>query len=336
MKQKLNLRELNGAPISIILAIFMNENRNCSVSWLCAETGYSDKTIANGLEVLRSRQIVTETRRNRYQLVGKNVQLPLYWGETTEPADPSPASYQAELPGMTGQVEKFSRKNSGSEKFLSGKIPEMERRISALEAEVAALKSGISPKIREIPDETGENPDVNLLTTTKRNTDIEINNVVVVDSGEIPESGKNPERQEQQTENIQDYLRLMQRNGCASLYDQADFEEILAADPDPEVLEFVLPRATTKEAAKKWIGYNRSVLKNRIGIIFGFWGKALEEMTKREDIHAVCMDYHYWYWYDNEQARPELKIGVVASRILNHQDEFKAQNSDRLPYMYLE
>lgn len=191
--EKLNLRELKGAPLSIILAILMAGNRSVSVSWLVTETGYSDKTVNSGLDLLRSRQIITQTGRCRYQLTGENVQLPLYWGEKVERVNPSPASDQPALFELGDGVENFSLGNfsqgsgtggqgsvgcgqgsvAGCQLPVTGVFPEsgifpgLEMRVSELEKRVGALEKrnfseievsevGISPKTGKIPENSND------------------------------------------------------------------------------------------------------------------------------------------------------------------------------------
>lgn len=232
--EKLNLRELKGAPLSIILAIVMAGNRSVSVSWLVTETGYSDKTVNSGLDLLRSRQIITQTGRCRYQLTGENVQLPLYWGEKVEPVNPSPASDQPALFDFGGGGENFSGENFSSGQWSvasgqksgnfpeSGKIPELEKRVSELEKRVTMLEkrnfsgiqgsesgnspeisgqwsvvsvqeSGNSPESGEIPGESGDFPDlINLNKENNTDPDMDVSCLILSET-EKSETGKIPD-----------------------------------------------------------------------------------------------------------------------------------------------
>lgn len=65
--EKLNLRELKGAPLSIVLALANADKSAVSFARLAKETGYSDKALISGLDYLRSHQIITLTG-NCYQI----------------------------------------------------------------------------------------------------------------------------------------------------------------------------------------------------------------------------------------------------------------------------
>ncbi len=355
MQNKLNLRELKGAPLSIILAIMMAGNRTVSVSYLCTETGYSDKTISSGLDLLRGRQIVTETRRNHYQLTGGNVQLPLYWNERTEPADPSPASFQDELPGLRSPAGNFSEGNFQPGKFpksgkipenLAGEIPEMKARISALEAEVAALKSGIfpgsgeipernekkssilyenSPKIGEIPTETEEIPNDDIKSSTSINTNQYI---------------KNHDDETEYREKFLDILSTLRNAdmpGGMIQYKDPEIDQLISQHADLDLVEFVLPAASSFNAALKWLHYKDTKLaKIELCKIFGIYRKYRLIFSNREDITLHAIAYHYWKWRLTESDNDRITLGTVISRISNHFDQLKVESSWPLMCGYLD
>ena len=338
--QKLNLRELKGAPLSIVLAIMMAGNRNCSVSYLCTETGYSDKTIKSGLELLRGRQIITQTGRNRYQLTGENVQLPLYWDERTEPAaDPYPASEQPSLFEYEDGAEKISRKNS--ELAISGKIPEsgkiseMEARITALEARVSALESGKIP-------ENGEFSHDDFKSSSSINTDIQINQHDD-DSGN---TGKIPEKEE-----ILKIIKQIDGEYCRYEYGYRKYPDFMTTDidnnpelledlakirPNAEVLEFALTRTASFETLIEWAKLSKKQAKKKLLDYFGINGRMQCDIVKNDDISLFEIDYHYWHWKLNESEKPNVTLGTIGSRILKQFDRLTAKTSDPLKFCYLE
>ena len=118
MFDSFGLSDIKGAPLSILVFLSFNGNRAVTISELAGKdgTGYSEKPIRLGLRTLRELGVVTETH-NRYQLTGKEYQLPLSWGEKILPAGVSP-EYTGVFPGNPGVS------------------PDMERRVCALEAAV--------------------------------------------------------------------------------------------------------------------------------------------------------------------------------------------------------
>ena len=341
MTTKLNLRELKGAPLSIILAIVMAGNRTVSVSWLVTETGYSDKTINSGLDMLRSRQIITQTGRCRYQLTGENVQLPLYWGEKVEPANPSPASDQPALFELGDGAENFSGKNSGFGFELPGKFPEtgispaLEKRVSALEKRVSELEKrsfsgsecGISPKNEEFPVIPGEFSDDEINSSSISNPDI--------DKQKTDDEG---EYRQKFLDIYQDYKSMngagtnpySQIHGMEEFSD-GELEELISLHADPDLAEFVLPRAAGFESAKKWLKFGVKKAKYELCKKFGIYGKKAEEFSGRDDISLWMIDYHYWYWRMNEGDNNRITLGTVIFRIDKHFDNERAENS--LPKM---
>ena len=346
---KLNLRELKGAPLSIILAIVMAGNRNVSVSYLVTTTGYSDKTINSGLDLLRDRQIVTQTGRCRYQLTGENVQLPLYWGETVEPADPSPACDQPALFELGDGVGNFSGKISRSGKFPeSGKIPELEYRLARLEKRVSDIETGknsgfLPEKVRktvEIPAETGDFPDDDIKSSSIKQSNL----ILPPTDDENGESGNSPElseeeldeRWDQNVDIAQDYLNECRINGIPTL-SKDEIRGLLEMNPAQDVFEFVLPRAKNFEAAKKWLGYgNMRTVKYQLCKYFGIYRKLQREFSGREDITADAIDWHYWNWQRNEADNKSITLGTVVSRISQHFNEAKTASGEVLEYQYLE
>lgn len=363
MTQKLNLRELKGAPLSIILAIVMAGNRNVSVSWLVTETGYSDKTINSGLDMLRSRQIITQTGRCRYQLTGENVQLPLYWGEKVEPANPSPASDQPALFELGDGAENFSGKISGmgfwgqSHKgTVPGKFPEtgispaLEKRVSALEKRVSELEKrsfsgserGISPKNEEFPVIPGEFSDDDFKSSSSTSSSTEINQ----DDDDTERSGKIPEKEEirnliNQIDNefgryengyrkFPDYMATDIDNNPELLEDLAKIR------PNAEVLEFAMTRTASFDSFMEWAKLSQKQAKKKLLDYFGINGRMQCDIVKNDDISLFEIDYHYWNWKLNEQDKPNVTLGTIGSRILKQFDRLTAKTSDPLKFCYLE
>ena len=122
--QELNLRELKGAPLSIVIAM-MIAKRAVTVEYLVEETGYSKKPVLSALKYLENRYAVTKMGRSVYMLTGEDYQLPLYWDEK-----------QIECPMFEG----LNTTNEGLSTTNGGDIPEWEVRVSELERRVSALE----------------------------------------------------------------------------------------------------------------------------------------------------------------------------------------------------
>ena len=128
MFENFTLADLKNAPLSIVVFLSMNGNRAVSVTDLAAETGFSEKPIRAGLRKLQDLGVVISPRNNRYQLTGKEYQLPLSWGEKILPSGDSP-EITGVLPGYAGVS------------------PEIERRIGLLEKAVFGTDAGDSPEV---------------------------------------------------------------------------------------------------------------------------------------------------------------------------------------------
>ena len=388
--EKLNLWELKGAPLSIILAIIMSGNRSVSVSWLVTETGYSDKTVNSGLDLLRSRQIITQTGRCRYQLTGENVQLPLYWGEKVEPANPSPASDQPALFDLPGGGENFSGRNfdleiSGqSHKGTvpgksgkipeTGKIPELEMRVSALEKRVSELEnrrnsgnscqrsvisgqktgnfpeisgqwsvangqeSGNSPKTGEIPGESGEFPYDDLISSSSINPDKEINNDDD-ESGNFPEIGEIPEDYRDRFIETYDYFQRAKNNydvdSALKLTDD-EMGKLIALHADMKLVDFVMTAASNFDVAYKWLQYDYATAKRELCAQFGIYKTIQQKIAEDKSISLSEIEYHYWNWRLKESDNPKITLGSIITRIVNHFDVMKARESWPLACGYLE
>ena len=346
--EKLNLRELKGAPLSIILAIVMAGNRSVSVSWLVTETGYSDKTVNSGLDLLRSRQIITQTGRCRYQLTGENVQLPLYWGEKVEPANPSPASIQPALFELSGEAENFSGKipESGNIPILEKRVSELEKRVSELEKRKnSGVDTGNTPENGNFQGESGEIPNL-LLTTTRNNNDTDINQVVLLDreSGEIPEDKsekfRNPDDCKKMIAELQDYYR--QRDHCGFrlfpdylVIGDETIEKISALLPDARVLEYIIPRAENTDALIEWCELSFRDAKRKLLKDIGIFGKYAARIMADDNIPLCVIDYHYWKWMEEKNEHPEYKISLVGYRISEGFDNLAARTSDPLKFNWI-
>ena len=147
MIDKSMLPDLKGAPLSIIFLLAMTGNRTVTLNDLAEGTGFSDKPLKAGLKKLSELQIVTSPRFNRYQLAGKNLQLPLYWGETIEA-----------LP------------ESGETPKNPGEFPELLQRIEELEQRVLTLENRRNSESGETPEKFGDSPK-NPGETPKNSTD---------------------------------------------------------------------------------------------------------------------------------------------------------------------
>ena len=128
MFENFTLADLKNAPLSIVVFLSMNGNRAVSVTDLAAETGFSEKPIRAGLRKLQDLGVVISPRNNRYQLTGKEYQLPLSWGEKILPSGDSP-EITGILPGYAGVS------------------PDIERRIGLLEKAVFGTDAGDSPEV---------------------------------------------------------------------------------------------------------------------------------------------------------------------------------------------
>lgn len=132
-----SLADVKAAPLSIMVYLSMNGNRAVSVTDLAAETGFTEKPIRKGLATLQELGVVVSPRKNRYQLTGREYQLPLSWGEQVLPSGDSPV--------ITGYIP-----------VNTGNSPELERRVSLLEKAVF----GYENKGTRIEDRAGVSPDV--------------------------------------------------------------------------------------------------------------------------------------------------------------------------------
>lgn len=310
--QQINVRALKGAPLSIVI-VLMLQRRSVSHSLLCQETGYSDRTVTQALEYLTSNQIVTRTGHSGFQLTGDNYQLPLYWDEQTTPADPSPASLPAEVSLPEALPEKFSEHE---------KITTLQARVEALEATIAEmsrnffdLKAQInSEKASEIVNSTIgiENFAPLINESINKDIDTEIKQDCLIDSV------------------VEDYRR---NPGHGIDYSDEEIVQLRSLNPDPNVLEFVLPRAGSFEIAKKWCGYDLRKLKYNLLRRFGVSMPALQRITDNPEISPWLIDHHYWKWYLD--AKKEQTLGFVVYKIEKGIDRMKADNADPLQYRYL-
>ena len=305
MNKQLNVRALKGAPLSIVI-VLMLQKRSVSHALLCQETGYSDRTVTQGLEYLISNQIVTRMGHTGFMLTGDNYQLPLYWDERTEPADPSPTFELSEAPAVEVIPENFSRKNYESE---NRKIYDLEVQILQLEARISALEA------EKVVKNTTESPLINL--NQEINTDTDTENSSLIDSQELREIC---DRYNRSTEHGIDYT-------------DAQLQELIALHPDPAVLEFILPRAGSFEAAKKWCKRDLRHVKYHLLRQFGVTMPALQRITDNPEISPWLIDHHYWDWF-NENDKSHT-LGWAVRKIENLYDRMNAENSEPLQVAYL-
>lgn len=307
MNEKLNVRALKGAPLSIVI-VLMLQRRSVSHSLLCQETGYSDRTVTQALEYLTSNQIVTRAGHSGFQLTGENYQLPLYWDEKTEPADPSPALSAPET----------SLPEAASENF-SEKITILEKEIESLKSRVTELENrknyDSEPEI--IVNSTAEivNSTPLVKQTSNKDIDKEINQDCLIDSELL--------------EILDEYRRL----GHGLIYSENQLRELCELRPVPAVLEFVLPRAGDFETARKWCSWDVRKVKYNLLKRFGISMPALQRITDNPDISPWLIDYHYWAWYLG--ANKDQTLGFVVYKIEKGVDRLKAESIDPLQYRYL-
>ena len=151
MFEHFSLADVKAAPLSIMVYLSMNGNRAVSVSDLAAETGFTEKPIRKGLATLQELGVVVSPRKNRYQLTGREYQLPLSWDERILPSGDSPR--------LTGIIPE-----------KAGDFTELNRRVSLLEKAVFGYQDqvpGDSPEMQgDYPlwdSETDEDPEVEVL-----------------------------------------------------------------------------------------------------------------------------------------------------------------------------
>lgn len=166
------LPDLKGPALSIVLFLALQGNRTVTKNDLHEGTGYTDKPLKDGLQKLIDQQIVTSPRFNRYQLTGKNLQLPLYWGETIEA-----------LPDF-GETPKNP-----------GEIPELLQRIEDLEQRVWQLENRRNSEFGETPGNFGETPRIEVLPAAE-------------DFGESPRNfGESPKKSGETPKNNSDPIK---------------------------------------------------------------------------------------------------------------------------------
>lgn len=142
MFEHFSLADVKAAPLSILVYLSLNGNRAVSVSDLAAETGFTEKPIRKGLATLQELGVVVSPRKNRYQLTGREYQLPLSWGEQVLPSGDSPV-ISGYIPGKAGD------------------FPELNRRVSLLEKAVFGYEdqgTGIEDRAGVSPEVTGDFP----------------------------------------------------------------------------------------------------------------------------------------------------------------------------------
>lgn len=368
--QKFTLKESKGVVLPVLI-LLMKVNRPVSVTYLVDEIDSSDKTICKALRFLQKKEAVTQIGR-LYQYCGDEYQLPLYWGERIEPADPSPASYQAELPGIGRQAEKFSGKIPESGKFPVIKrstndiIRDHEARIRALEAELAALKSGEIPerieqktstfvqKSNENSEnfpETGEIPTFYGEFSDDDNNPSLLSSTTVIDikddhndAGKFPNSGKIPEiSRDEYISLINDIDRYYgsldygipayPEYAAVKPYDdeaQEFIDDLVRLQPSKKAVEFFIPRTKNFDNLIEWLSLNHFEAKKKLLEYYGFGGKMMVDILKDKSITLSQIDYHYQYWKLHEKDLPKWTLGTVGSRILQKYDLLSANTSDPL------
>lgn len=120
-------------------------------------------------------------------------------------------------------------------------------------------------------------------------------------------------------------------------YSLDELRELLAMNPDPDVLRFVLPRASTPEAARRWASYDVRHLKYHLmEDVFKITMPALKNFTNDENITPSLIDYHYWTWYlKDRHENPDHKPGWYVDLIRKGAEKMLAEESEPLQYKYL-
>lgn len=146
-----------------------------------------------------------------------------------------------------------------------------------------------------------------------------------------------PENPDFQTkENIEicnDYLD----HGQGMKFSVDELRELVVMNPDPEVLRFVLPRAKTPEAARRWASRDMRHLKYFLmKEVFNIFMPALKDFTNDEKISPYLIDYHYWKWYlEDRIENPDHKAGWYVDLIRKGSEKMIAEESKPLQYEYL-
>ena len=171
MLDQLTVRELKGAPLSILLVLQFCK-RNVTARWLCQQTGYSDKPVADGLRFLMERGMVTRIGHSGFMLAGEEYQLPLSWDVKLEPYVGETPISDGDFPMLLERMDRMerrlealeNRKNSGEAgeiPMLSGETPFCDDVVDVEEVGETPIKAG------EIPTEVGDSPI----------SDIDVNNI---------------------------------------------------------------------------------------------------------------------------------------------------------------
>lgn len=331
-EMQINVRALKGAPLSIVIVLMLQQGRSVSHSFLCRETGYSDRTVTAALEYLKDAQIVTRTGHSGFMLTGNNYQLPLMWDEPAEAANPSPAiAAPAEfLPERP--AEKFSGNNS---EVVNSTIL---KRVETLEAEILRLRQMIS----EVVNST-TSPVSAVDNSSENKTEVVKNTAEVVNSPTLI----NNQSSNTDTDINQDYLidcdnelaeiaADYQKHGHGCVYTDEEMKKLTDLQPDPDVLAFVLPRAGKFETAFKWIQLDKKHAKYHLLKKFGVTMPALQRITDNENISLEEIDYQYWRWFKYDRLdHPNYTLGLVVRKIENGYDRINALNSEPLEYQWL-
>lgn len=337
-EMQFNVRALKGAPLSIVIVLMLQQGRSVSHSFLCRETGYSDRTVTAALEYLKDAQIVTRTGHSGFMLTGNNYQLPLMWDERTEPANPSPAfdapaEFLPERP-----AEKFSGNNS---EVVNSTIL---KRVETLEDEILRLRQMISEVVNSttssVPsvDNSNENN-----TEVVKNTAEVVNSPTLINESNITDTDFNNEDSlidcESELWKIAEFYQ--RSNSCSThghglYYTDEEIQQIINLHPDPDVFEYILPRAGSFETAMKWAKYDKRHAKYHMLKRFGVTMPALQQITDNENITLWEVDYQYWKWFKYDRLdHPNYTLGLVVRKIENGYDRNNAINSDPLEYRWL-
>ena len=131
------LRQLKGAPLSILIALTIVNPRLVSSSWLAGCTGYSHDAISNATWYLKEFGFIDcDSHRTNWRLVGDVQQLPLPMSMLNpEPENPDPEKPDPNLPTTTTTLNRVNNLTEGSSSSFNNRDaekPQPDSRLSLL------------------------------------------------------------------------------------------------------------------------------------------------------------------------------------------------------------
>ena len=146
---------------------------------------------------------------------------------------------------------------------------------------------------------------------------------------------ENPDsRTKENVEICNDYLD----HGQGMKFSVEELQEIVMTNPDPDVLYFVLPRASGPEALRRWAFYDLRHLKYHLmKDVCDIRMPALKNFTNDEKISPALIDYHYWNWFlKDRQENPDHKAGWFVDLIRKGVDRMIAESDEPQKYEFLQ